>query len=156
MPRTTAAVKSVEIADLFNGDKLLTDIVGYKGKTLIARGTTLSPRETEWLKKKLAEGKPTIPSVKYRTNTKAFGDIVTAGGKVLVARGQVITEGALAPLLKDGFAVVDLMEANSKMFFKKQEWSGKSNIAEFNPAVNVERIELVNDEPTGKKESVRA
>ncbi len=150
MPRTTSAVKHVEVKDLAVGDKLLVDLVGYKGNVLINRGTTLSSREIVWLKKKLAEPAPVKPSVKYRTETKAFGDIKDASGKTLVKRGEVITEAALAPLLKQGFAVVDLMEAGQKMFHKAQPWTGKSNVAEFNPLVQIERIEVVNDDAPAK------
>ena len=147
MPRTTAAVKVVEVKELIVGDKLLVDLLGYKGKVLIHRGMTLSAREVGWIAKKLAENPPTRPSIKYRTETKAFGDIRTKTGTLLVKRNEVITEAALAPLLKEGFAVVDLMEAGSKMFHKSQPWTEKSNIAEFNLGIQVERVELVNDEP---------
>ncbi len=155
-PRTTAVIKVVEVKDLIVGDKLLVDLVGYKGNVLINRGTTISARETIWLKKKLAENAPKLPSMKYRTETKAFGDIVSANGTVLLKRGGKITEEALAPLLKEGFAVVDLMESGSKMFHKPQKWTEKSNIAEFNPAVQVERVELVNDDAPQSKHTVKA
>ncbi len=149
-PRTTAVVKIVEVKDIIVGDKLLVDLVGYKGNVLINRGTTISSRETIWLKKKLAESAPKLPNIKYRTGIKAFGDIRDAAGKVLVKRGEKITEEALAPLLKDGFTMVDLMDAGSRMFHKAQKWTEKSNIAEFNPAVQIERIEVINDDAPEK------
>ncbi|MBS3927782.1 MAG: hypothetical protein KGZ65_04240 [Sphingomonadales bacterium] len=145
-PRTAAVIKVVEVKDIIVGDKLLADLVGYKGNVLIHRGVTISAREVTWLKKKLAENAPVRPSIKYRTNVKAIGDIRTKAGVLLVARGTVVEEAVLAPLLKEGFAVVDLMESGSKMFHKSQPWTEKSNVSEFNPAVQVERIELVNDD----------
>jgi hypothetical protein len=139
-------VKIVEVKDIIVGDKLLVDLVGYKGNILINRGTTISTRETTWLKKKLAESTPKLPSIKYRTETRAYGDICDAAGKVLVKRGEKITEEAIAPLLKEGFTLVDLMDAGSRMCHKAQKWTEKSNIAEFNPAVQIERIEVINDD----------
>lgn len=149
-PRTTAVVKIVEVKDIIVGDKLLVDVVGYKGNILINRGTTISTRETAWLKKKLSEKAPTLPSIKYRTETKAFGDIKDAAGNVLVKRGEKITEEALAPLLKEGFSMVDLMDAGSRMCHKAQKFTEKSNIADYNPGVQIERIEVVNDEAPAK------
>ena len=162
MPRTTAVVKAVEVDALMLGDKLLTDVIGYKGKTLIARGATISARELTWIRKKLQEGKPRLASQKYRTTTKALGDICDSKGKVLVPRGKEITEAALAPLLskEEGFHVQEIFEANMKMFYKKAEWQGPYHIKDFNPIIQVERVELVNDDGSAagssKKEKVGA
>lgn len=147
MPRTQAVVKAVEVKDLQVGDKLIVDIIGYQNKVLINRGTNISSREVLWIAKKLKENPPKNPTIKYRTLTKAMGDIKDAKGALLVKRNAIITEEALAPLLKEGFTAVEAFEAGSKMFYKKQDWTAKSNIAEFNPLVQVERVEIVNDEP---------
>ena len=155
-PRTSAVIKVVEVKDLIVGDKLLCDLVGYKGNVLIHRGATISAREKNWLHKKLAENPPVLPSIKYRTGTKAFGDIRTVKGVLLVARGAKIEEAALAPLLKEGFTVVDLFEAGSKLYHKTQAWTEKSNVAEFNPGVTVERVELVNDDAPPAKTPAHA
>lgn len=146
MPRMTAVIVAVEIKDITLGDKLVTDVMGYKGKTLIPRGTTISARELNWFKKKMAEAKPKLAAEKYITNTKAKGHIMSKDGKMLVERGKMITEDALSPLLKEGFTAVETMEAGQIMHYRKAEWSGAFHICDFNPIVQVERQQLVNDD----------
>lgn len=155
MPRTIAAVVAVEIKDVRIGDKLHTDVVGYKGKVLIARGSVIGARELAFIGKKLKEGKPRLASTKYRTNLKAMGDIRAADGRVLVKRGEVVTEAAVAPLLKEGFSIQEMFENDSKLVYRKAEWTGLYHISEFNPFIHVERTELVNDDGSPLKNTAK-
>lgn len=144
--REQVAVKTVKIEDLSIGDKLLQDIVGYKDRVLINRKTVLGPRDIKWLKKKLAETAPKMPSQKYVTSRKAISHIKDSKGNTLVKSGQVITEAALAPLLKEGFTTAETPDNEGILFYKKSEWPKGTpfNISEFNPTVKVETTEQVN------------
>ena len=148
MPRNQAVVATKEIAEIAVGDKLLTDIVGYKGRTLLHRGMTISVREKNWLAKKCAESKPRLASEKYRTQTKAMGTIRAKDGSVLVKPGELITAEKLAPLLKEGFKVQETFEAEQTMFYRPTIWPENADwhISDFNPIVQVETMMLVNDD----------
>ena len=156
MARNQAVIKAVEIKDIRSFDKLLSDIIGREEKVLIPRGTTISAREIKFLKDVLAHGKPQLASQKYRTKLKSIGNIVSASGTVLVKRGEEVTEEKLAPLLKEGFAVQETFESEQKMFYKKATFEGPWHITDFNPLVQVERTELVNDDGSPLKPAAAA
>lgn len=157
MPRTSAVVIQKTVSEIGVGDKLLTDIVGYKGKTLMHRGQTISAREKNWLEKKLKESKPVISSQKYLTNKKAVGNILDKKGNILVSAGKVITEEALKPLLKEGFTIQESFESDHKMFFRPGAWpeDAKYHIDQFNPIVTVETLSLINDDGSPAKNTGR-
>ena len=156
MAMNQAVIKAVEIKEIRSFDKLLSDIIGREEKVLIPRGTTISARELKFLKDVLSHGKPQLASQKYRTKLKSIGNICKADGTVLVKRGQEVTEEALAPLLKEGFAVQETFEADQKMFYKKATFEGPWHITDFNPLVQVERTELVNDDGSSIKQTPAA
>jgi len=155
MPRTVADVATKEVKDLIVGDKLLTDIIGYKGKVLIHRGTTISQREVLWLKKHLNTSQPPqLSSQFYVIGEKAKCTIKTAAGDILIMPGKEVKRENLAPLLKEGFIEVEIPGGRT-MFSKKEIWPEKDNwhINQFNPFVHVETTTLVNDDgtrPAGK------
>ena len=139
MPSTRTTAEHVPIAEIKVGDKLLSEIVGYKNRTLFHRGHVFSVHDMQFFKKKLAETKPKLASMRFKCGRKTPGDIKAANGNVLVPRGKMVTAEALAPLLKEGFTVVEDMD-QQKIFSKPQEWPKDVpfNIAEYNPTIVVE------------------
>src|SRR3990167_985322 len=117
-----SVVKSATIAELKQGDRLLQDIIGYKDNPIMFQGKVLNGRDIAWLKQKLKQPKPRLSSERYQTKRKAAAAIKDKNGAVLVKAGGQITEEALAPLLKEGFALTDGMDATVKVFAREQIW----------------------------------
>lgn len=146
--RTTAVVEQKPVNELRVGDKVLTDVIGYKNKVLIYANTVLSVQHIEFIKKCMGRKAPKLASEKYLTGEKAKVAIRDGKGKVLVAPGKVITREALAPLLKEGFAENETMAPDEILFARKQEFKGgETDILKLNPAVKIETTKLVEDEP---------
>ena len=147
---TRAVVKDVGIAELKVGDMLLQDIIGYKDHILMFQGKRLTNRDIIWLRKKLQEKAPRLAGERYRTGIKAPGKIEDKNGAVLVKAGETITVEKLAPLLEQGFKMLPAADGSeSSTFYQEFAWNGKPyRIDEFNPAVRVETLTLV--DPEGK------
>lgn len=145
---TKSLVKVVAVKDLKPGDRLLVDIIGYKDRVIYQLGKVLNGRDISWLREKLKEAKPRIPSEKYKTGKRAQGPIRTKDGTVLVKTNGEITEEALTPLLKEGFERTEELEGGVIMFTRKQDWPDDRpwRIDQFNPAIKVETMVTVNDE----------
>ena len=53
--------------------------------------------------------------------------------------------------MREGLWIEEMLENDSKLVYRKSEWTGLYHITEFNPFVHVERAELVNDDGTPLK-----
>jgi len=145
--RSKAAIVYKKVQELILGDKVLTGIVGYKGRTLFPAGHTLSVSDIEFVKKQLAQTKPTMADEMYVMESLAKCDIKDSSGKIVVAYGKEITEDAVAPLMGDGYRIQNL-PGGKRMLTREQKWDDniKWFIADINPQVQVETILLVDDE----------
>lgn len=145
--RTVAEVKTKELSDLALGDKLLTDIIGRKGRVLINRNTVISTREILWLKKKIGESKPRLSSQFYVIGEKAKLAVRDKDGNILVKPNAEIVRDAVKPLLDEGFSEVEI-PGGRVMISKKEVWPDKEkwHICEFNPFAHVETTSIVNED----------
>ena len=148
MPRTVAATVTKEIKDLNVGDKILTDIIGYKGKIFFPQGFTLSFRDVQWLKKHAAKDEPPkLSSQYYVIGSKAKIAVRNKKGDVLVGPGKRIEIEAVKPLLKEGFQEIEVPGGGS-MVHRKEVWPKDKpwHISQYNPFIHVETTTIVNDD----------
>lgn len=156
MPRQAPYIEDVKIAEIRIGDKLLTQIIGYKDRVIYNNGHVFTPKDIAWFAEKLAEEKPQLASERYLVGRKSPGDVMAKNKVVLVKRGEVVTEEALQPLLKEGFVKQNGFD-NEVMFVRPTDWGNKPyRIDQFNPVVRVETLRLVGDDGKLAKEPEKA
>jgi hypothetical protein len=143
-----SVVRSVTVAELKQGDRLLQDVIGYKENPIMFQGKVMNNRDIAWLKQKLKQPKPKLASERYQTKRKAASAIKDKNGAVLVKAGAPITEEALAPLLKEGFILTDGMDSSVKVFVREQIWPDNRpwRVDQFNPSVRIETVVTINDD----------
>lgn len=124
-------MRTKDIKDIIVGDKLMTDIVGYKNKRLLNRGDILSYEHVDFLKKQIAKKKPIHPSIKFKVGLKSNIDIKDRGDNILVHRGAEITEEAIKPLLEEGYSIAEGF-GDEVVYQRPQKFEGPWHIEHFN------------------------
>lgn len=161
--RTKAVIKDVKVEDIRVGDRLMQDMTGQDGKSLLLQGMVISAREILFLRKQLNRQKPRYSAERYLIGQKTPGLIADRAGTVLVRSGQVVTVELLAPLLKEGFQAMPTNEGG-EMYYRRNDWPKDKpwHINDFNPLVRVETVTYIDeagkeiDDPRGKKQAVGA
>lgn len=141
-----AVVREVKIVDIRVGDKLLQDIIGHQDRPLIMQGQSIGNREILFLRSIRKHTKPKYSPERYPVGVKTPGAIHSQDGTVLVRAGQTVTEEALAPLIEEGFEVIE-GEGDSKIYFRRNEWPENKpwHIDQINPLVRVETTTYIDE-----------
>jgi len=145
--RTKAEVIYKSVKDIILGDKLLTEIKGYRGDVLIPAGHTITVHDLNWIKKRLTMTIPKLPSEMYIVDDKAKGNIKNKAGETIIKAGRKATEEELAVLAEEGFRRQDI-PGGKAMYTREQKWPEDKPwyLADINPEVKVETTVLVDDE----------
>jgi len=150
--RNKAVIKYKKVEELILGDKVLTGIMGYKGRTLFPAGHILSVTDINFLKKQLDQKVPKLADEMYEIDALARCDIKDKSGTVIIERGKKLEEDKLQPLLDSGYRV-QAIPGGKKMLTRGQEWPKdvKWYITDINPQVQVETTELVTVDDSGNE-----